>query len=223
MHENFPRRFTAGAFVAAAVMLWLGWMLLPVKLGTFFEPGDFAAIGEQLHLWLWLYRVHLFGMVLTAVAVVALGALVADRPARVMVWPGAAIVVAGMIVGAVGAAFYYHHGVWGAISLADQPADEIAAFLETIRFDTEYITCLVRFSRVFSGLGLVLIGAGLLYAGALPKWVGACGILIGLAAMTITMGWPDHLAWYLPVFHALGAWLLVMGVVLWREPRSGDT
>ena len=218
MHENFPRRFTAGAFVAAAVMLWLGWMLLPVRLGTFLDPGDFAAIGARLHLWLWLYRVHLFGMVMTAVAAVALGALVADRPARVMVWPGAAIVVAGMIVGAVGAAFYYHHGVWGAINLADQPADEIAAFVETIRFDTEYITCLTRFSRVFSGLGLVLIGGGLIYVGVLPKWVGACGILIGLAAMTITMGWPDNLDWYQPVFHALAAWLLATGVVLWIEP-----
>jgi hypothetical protein len=218
MHENFPRRFTAGAFVAAAVMLWLGWMLLPVKLGTFLEPDDFVKIGEQLHLWLWLYRVHLFGMVMTAVAVVALGALVADRPARVMVWPGAAIVAAGMIVGAVGGAFYYHHGVWGAIHLADASADEVAAFIETIRFDTEYITCLTRFSRVFSGLGLVLVGAGLLYAGAVPKWVGGFAILIGLAAMTITMGWPDQLDWYQPVFHALAAWLLATGVVLWMEP-----
>jgi hypothetical protein len=218
MHENFPRRFTAGAFVAAAVMLWLGWMLLPVKLGTFLEPDDFVKIGEQLHLWLWLYRVHLFGMVMTAVAVVALGALVADRPARVMVWPGAAIVAAGMIVGAVGGAFYYHHGVWGAIHLADASADEVAAFIETIRFDTEYITCLTRFSRVFSGLGLVLVGAGLLYAGAVPKWVGGFAVLIGLAAMTITMGWPDQLDWYQPVFHALAAWLLATGVVLWMEP-----
>jgi hypothetical protein len=222
MQDNFPRRFTAGAFAAAAAMLWLGWMLLPTKLGTYFEPSDFAEIGEQLHLWLWLYRVHLFGMVMTAVAVVALAALLADRPARVMIWPGAAIVVAGMIVGAVGAAFYYHHGVWGAIHLDGKPADEIAAFVETIRFDTEYITCLTRFSRVFSGLGLVLIGAGLIYAGALPKWLGGLAILIGLAAMTITMGWPDHLDWYLPVFHALAAWLLAMGAMLWGARLSGD-
>lgn len=223
MRENFPRRFTAGAFVAAAGMLWLGWMLLPVKLGTFLETGDFAAIGERLHVWLWLYRVHLFGMVLTAVAVVALAALLAERPARVMIWPGAAIVAAGMIVGAVGAAFYYHHGVWGAIELADAPADKVAGFLETIRFDTEYITCLVRFGRVFSGLGLVLVGAGLLSSGALSSWVGYGAVLIGLAAMAITMGWPDHLSWYLPVFHALALWLLATGVVLWGGRLSGDT
>lgn len=222
MHENFPRRFTAGTFIAAAVMLWLGWMLLPTKLGTFLEPGDFAAISEQLHLWLWLYRVHLFGMVMTAVAVVALGGLLADRPARVMVWPGAAIVAAGMIVGAVGAAFYYHHGVWGAINLADKPPGDVAEFVERIRFDTEYITCLTRFSRVFSGLGLVLVGAGLIHAGAVPKWLGGFAILIGLAAMTITMGWPDNLSWYQPVFHALAAWLLFMGLALWIGPGSGD-
>jgi len=223
MHENFPRRFAAGAFIAAAAMLWLGWALLPTKIGKFLEPGDFANIGEHLHLWLWLYRVHLFGMVMTAVAVVALAALFADRPARVMIWPGAAVVTAGMIVGAVAAAFYYHHGVWGAIELADQPADAIGRFLETIRFDTEYITCLTRFGRVFSGLGLVLIGAGLLYARALPRWVGLLAVLIGVAAMAITMIWPDELAWYLPVFHVFALWLLATGVALILSPiRSGE-
>lgn len=221
MHENFPRRFTAGAFIAAALLLWLGWALLPTKIGKFLAPDDFANIGEHLHLWLWLYRVHLFGMVMTAVAVVALAALLADRPARVMIWPGAAVVTAGMIVGAVGAAFYYHHGVWGAIELADQPAEAIDRFIETIRFDTEYITCLTRFGRVFSGLGLVLIGAGLLHARALPRWVGLLAAAIGLAAMAITMIWPDELTWYLPVFHVFALWLLATGIVLFADPVRG--
>lgn len=220
MHEQFPRRFAAGAFIAAALMFWLGWALLPAKIGTFFEPGDFARIGEHLHLWLWLYRVHLFGIVMTAVAVVALGAVLSDRPARVLLWPGMAVIAAGMIVGALGVAFYYHHGVWGAIELKSQT--EEAMFIETIRFDTEYVTCLTRFGRVFSGLGLVLFGAGLIHAQAMPKWVGASGALIGLAAMTVTMGWPDHMSWYAPVCHLFALWQLATGIVLIVLPIRDD-
>jgi hypothetical protein len=35
--------------VAAAVMLWFGWLLLPVRLGSFFQPSDFAAVYDQFH------------------------------------------------------------------------------------------------------------------------------------------------------------------------------
>ncbi len=71
--------------------MWLGWMIMPVHIGVYFEPGDFAAIHEHFHLWIWMYRVHLFGYVVAGMAVVAL---------------------AGLIVGALGATFYYHHGAW---------------------------------------------------------------------------------------------------------------
>ena len=55
----------------------------------FFQSDDFPAIGAHLQLWLWIYRVHLFGMVVSALALVALSALVANQPAaRILVWPG---------------------------------------------------------------------------------------------------------------------------------------
>ena len=38
----------------------------------------------------------------------------------------------------------------------------ILAFVESLRVSTEYVTCLVRFGRVFSGLGFVVLGLGLL-------------------------------------------------------------
>ena len=36
MKHNFETRFTGGAFMAAALMLWLGWALLPVRIGAYF-------------------------------------------------------------------------------------------------------------------------------------------------------------------------------------------
>lgn len=191
--------------------------MLPARIGTFFEPDDFARIHEQFQFWIWMFRCHLFGMVATVIALMALASQLTTSPARVIVWPGAAVATAGMIVGAVGAAFYYHHGAWGALHLHGGTGEEIAAFIEAVRYDTEYVTCLVRFGRVFSGLGLVLMGGGLMRGEILPRWLCLGAVVIGLAAMALTMLLPDRLSLYAPVFHALAVWLLAMGVVIERR------
>jgi hypothetical protein len=223
MPRDFSTRFTGWSFIAAGAMLWVGWMLLPWHLGTFFQPDDFARIDNQFHWWIWTYRVHLFGMVVTAIALVALASQMIDSPSRVMNWPGVAVASAGMIVGALGAAFYYHHGAWGARETRGASAEELARFVEALRVDTEYVTCLVRFGRVFSGLGLLLVGCGLIQSGRLPGWTGWGAITIGVASMALTMLWPDQMNLYIPVFHVLCLWLAATGgVILLRGIRSDD-
>jgi hypothetical protein len=214
MDKDFATHLTGGAFLAAALMLWGGWVLLPRRPGAFFRPDDFAAIAGRLRLWLWLYRVHLFGMVTAALALVALAALAAEGWARVLVWPGAAVGVAGLIVGAAGSAFYYHFGVWGTLEMNGKPPDAVGNFVESLRLTTEYVTCLVRFGRVFSGLGLFVLGLGLLWWPALPFWAGWGAVAIGVAAMAVTMAFPDHWALYTPVFHLLSLWLAATGAML---------
>ncbi len=217
MKDSFAPRFTGGAFVAAALMLWLGWFLLPVRIGTFFAPEVFGQIHEHFHYWIWMYRIHLFGMIVTVIALFALAALVADSPARVLVWPGAAVASSGMVVGALAAAFYYHHGAWGALTLAGKTPLEAQAFAEALRVDTEYVTCLVRFGRVFGGLGLVVLAWGMLRYRFLSTWLGLVAGILGLGAMALTMGLPDHLSYYLPIFHAEVLWMFATGVALIRR------
>lgn len=52
----------------------------------------------------------------------------------------------------------------------------------------------------------------------LPVHIGRIGYVagtVGFSAMALTMGLPDHLSYYLPIFHAMVAWLLATGVVLY--------
>ncbi len=198
-------------------MFWLGWFLLPVRIGTFFTPEVFGQIHSQFHFWIWMYRLHLFGMIVTVIALFALAALVADLPSRVLVWPGAAVASSGMLVGSLAAAFYYHHGAWGALALAGRTPQEAQAFVEALRVDTEYVTCLTRFGRVFGGLGLVVLSWGVLRYRFLPAWSGLVAGIVGLSAMALTMGLPDRLAYYLPIFHVMVLWMLATGVVLFRS------
>lgn len=216
MKDPFALRVTGGAFIAAALMLWFGWFLLPVKIGTFFAPTDFGQIHEQFHFWIWMYRIHIFGMITTVIALFAFAAMVSDSPARILAWPGAAVASAGVLVGSIGAAFYYHHGAWGSIELAGQTALASQAFVDALRVDTEYVTCLVRFGRVFGGLGFLVMAWAVLRFGILPAWSGWMAGVLGVAAMALTMAFPDNLDYYMPIFHATVLWMLGTGAVLWR-------
>ncbi len=217
MKRDFSTQVTGSAFLAAGLLLWLGWMLLPTRIGTFFQVGDFSAVGENLTFWIWMYRIHFFGVVVSVMALVALGALLADTEARILIWPGVGVAAAGLMVGAAGAAFYYHFGAWGALEMAGKSGAEIRSYVDSLRTDTEYITCLVRFGRVFSGFGLLVTAAGLLKWNILPAWLGVIAAVIGLGAMAVIMGFPDDLHFYLPIFHVWALWLAATGIVTLRS------
>ena len=56
----------------------------------------------------------------------------------------------------------------------------------------------------------------------MPSVVGWMAVAIGLAAMGLTMLLPDHMSLYMPVFHALSLWLLLVGIVLLRTGLCRD-
>ena len=116
-----------------------------------FVTADFEAVRAHRRLWIWLYRVHLFGHVASVMAFVALATLASGTPSRIIIWPAVAVLGTGLMMGAVAAAFYYHFGAWGSADMDGKPADVIRAFIDSLRITTEYVTCLVRFSRVFIG------------------------------------------------------------------------
>jgi hypothetical protein len=122
------------------------------------------------------------------------------------------VLVAGSIVAALAAAFYYHFGAWGALRFAGGTLDGVEAHRTTLRTPTEYVTCLVRFARVFFGFGQVVLALGLPHGGPLPPWLAGGAAALGAAAMVLTMGLPDHLHFYRPIFHLNAAWMLAAGV-----------
>ena len=58
-----------------------------------------------------------------------------------------------------------------------------------------------------------LVAIGLWGAGGFPVWFTAGAALLGVAAMALTMGLPDELHLYRPVFHLNTAWLMVAAVL----------
>jgi hypothetical protein len=133
-----------------------------------------------------------------------------------MAWPGVGVATAGTFVAALAAAFYYHHGAWGALHTHGKSVEEIRAFVAALQVDTEYVTCLVRFGRVFSGLGLLILGWSIFKWAFVARVLGAVAAIMGLAAMAITMLMPDRLSLYMPVFHLWPLWLVGAGIAVLR-------
>ena len=203
---EFQTTVTATLFAAAAVFLWTGKVLLPAPIGTFFVVEDFARVFKRLHLWIWLYRIHLFGFLIAVMALVALATLFPESSMNVVLWPGVVVCAGGLFVGSLAQAFYYHFGAWGAIDMHGKSDADTKAFVQSLQVPTEYVTCLTRFGRVFFGLGQVVLGAGFYAGGLFPVHVSVGAIVLGVAAMAVTMLLGDRLNLYEPIFHLNVLW-----------------
>jgi hypothetical protein len=161
-----------------------------------------------------MFRFHIFGWVTMAIAIFALLSITAKRPYRVLLLPGAGMVVIGTMTLAIASAFYYNFGAWGIGQTMGKSAAEIQQFMDNILFTNQYVTCFVRFGRIFSGVGLVLLGFGFVKWKIINPLLGWFTVLLGLAAMAIIMGIPDNFEIYKPVFHVKVIWLAMMGVAI---------
>ena len=215
--KDFETNFTGWAFIVAALLLWLGWALSPHHIGEYIVAADFEAIGENVWTWIWMYRIHIFGWVTMGIALFALVSVTARKPYRVVILPGAGMLIIGTFTLAIANAYFYNFGAWGVGETAGKSAAEIQKFVDDILFTNQYVTCFIRFGRVFSGVGLVLLGAGFIKWNIVGKWLGWFTVLLGLAAMVIIMGIPDNFDIYKPLFHILVIWLIAMGVVLLKQ------
>lgn len=211
MKKDFETKFTGLAMIVGALFLLIGWVLLPHHVGEYFVAEDFPAINENFWLWVWLYRMHIFGWVIMGAGMMGLASITFRKPYRSLITPGAGIIIVGTFVSALSTAFYYSYGAWGIGQTMDKTPEEIQVWLDSVLFTTHYITCLARFGKVFAGAGLVLMGAGLLKWKVVDSWLSIFTILLGLTAMGIVMLIPVNFEVYKPVFYVKVVWLLAMG------------
>ena len=217
MIKDFETKFTGWAFILAALLLWGGWALSSHHVGEYFVATDFSSIGENVWYWIWMYRIHIFGWVTMAIAMFSFITITARKPYRVLILPGAGMTIVGTFTIAIAAAYYYNYGAWGVGQTAGKSPEEIQAFMDSILYTNQYVTCFVRFGRIFSGVGLVLLGAALIKWKIVSPWLGWFTAILGLMAMGIILAIADNFEIYEPIFHIKSLWLVAMGVFILRK------
>jgi len=217
IQKNFETRFTGWAFILAAILLWFGWALSPHHIGEYIVASDFEAIGESVWTWIWIYRIHIFGWVTMGISLFALVAATARKPYRVVNFPSTRMDISSTFTLGIANAYFYNFGAWGVGETAGKTAMEIEAFVNDILYTNQYVTCFIRFGRVFSGVGLVLLGFAFIKWHMVSKLLGWFTALLGLAAMVVIMGIPDNFEIYKPLFHVKVVWLVAMGAVILKN------
>tara|TARA_B100000497_G_scaffold46809_1_gene54146 strand:- start:5 stop:685 length:681 start_codon:yes stop_codon:yes gene_type:complete len=223
LKKDIETKFTAYFFIASALMLWIGWFLSPHNIGEYIVSSDFESIGENIWFWIWMFRIHIFGWVTMAIAIFALVSITAQKPNRVILVPGAGMTIVGTFTIAIAMAFYYNFGAWGVGQTSGKSPEEIALFMESILYTNQYVTCFVRFGRIFSGVGLVLLGYGFIKWKILPSWLSWFTVLLGLVAMLVILFIPEYYEHYKPLFHVKAAWLMIMGIVIIKSGINQDS
>jgi hypothetical protein len=122
------------------------------------------------------------------------------------------MLIVGTFVIAIAAAFYYNYGAWGVGMTAGKSPEEVQLFIDNTLFTNQYVTCFTRFGRIFSGVGLVLLGFGIVKWKIMSQGLGWFTVVLGLAAMGIILAIPNYYEIYKPVFHIKSLWLAVMGI-----------
>lgn len=217
MKKDYETNFTAWAFILAAVLLWFGWVLSTHHIGEYIVASDFPEIGKSVWYWIWMYRIHIFGWVTMGISMFSLVSIISEKPYRVVILPGAGMVIVGTFTLAIANAFFYNFGAWGVGQTAGKSATEIAVFMDSILPTNQYVTCFIRFGRIFSGVGLVLLGYAFIKWRIISTWLGWFTMLLGFVTMVIILAIPDNFEIYKPIFHVKVIWLLMMGVALLRQ------
>jgi magnesium-transporting ATPase (P-type) len=158
-----------------------------------------------------------------AIAIFALVSITAQKPNRAILVPGAGMTIVGTFTIAIAMAFYYNFGAWGVGETSGKSPEEIALFMESILYTNQYVTCFVRFGRIFSGVGLVLLGYGFIKWKILPSWLSWFTVLLGLVAMLVILFIPEYYEHYKPLFHVKAAWLMIMGIVIITSGINQDS
>lgn len=217
LKRDFETKVTGWFFIVAAILLWGGWVLSPHHLGEYIVESDFTAIGENVWYWIWMYRIHIFGWVTMGIALFALVSVTARKPYRVLILPGAGMAIIGTFTLAIAAAYFYNFGAWGVGKTMDKTPEEVQAFMNGILYTNQYVTCFIRFGRIFSGVGLILLGFGFIRWKIVGSWLGWFTLILGFAAMLIILLIPDNFEIYKPIFHIKVIWLIAMGAMILKN------
>lgn len=215
--KDFETKFTGGAFLIAALLLLFGWILSTHHIGEYIVAEDFEAVGEHVWFWIWMYRIHIFGWVTMGIALFALVSISSRKPYRVLMLPGAGMLIIGTFTLAIASAYYYNHGAWGVGQTSGMSPAELDGFMENLLFTNQYVTCFTRFGRIFSGVGLVILGTGFLKWSMFSQVLSWFTIVLGIVAMSIILFIPDNFEIYKPIFYVKVVWLLAMGAILLRK------
>ena len=220
-------RIGAPAAVIGAVTLFISTLLHPMSADPNDAPAAFAEYAAD-RLWVASHLGQFVGIAILGVALVALGSVM--EPGAAAAWARIGIVGTAASV-ATAAALQAVDGValrMMVIRWAQASDDARARAFEGAFAVRQVEIGMASLLSMLFGLTLSVFGVAMLRSRQFPGWLGALGLLGGLAtvaagvAQAYTGFSPLAMNLSMPASCALLLWALVVGGMLWRLPPDVD-
>ena len=217
MEKSIETKYTGWAFIAAALMILFGWELLHHHLGQYIVSTDFAEVNKHMWYWIWMYRIHIFGWVTMTIAVFSFITIASKKPYGAILVSGGGVLIAGSFIIAIASAFYYGFGTWGIGQTEGMTEVERQLFVDDLMPINHYVTCFLRFGRVFSGAGMLILGVVMVKWKLLNPILNWFTAAFGLVILCVILFIPDCFESYKPLTYVKVLWLLSMGIFLLKD------
>lgn len=213
-HSTFQLRFSALLLILGAIMVNLGFLFRPVQLQDSFDLASFLRAHENQGIWIWSFRILVFGLFLQIMGLAALKSLFRQSAADTVLSPGILVCTLALLVAAVAEGYYMHMGAWAGWKVSTlEPAIQ-NQFLQTLEATREWVVCLTRMGYMFFCLGLTVAGWGLIQGAFFPKWLGIYALTLGLGGMALMLIFDDRNDFYAPLRWGFSIFFFLSGFLL---------
>lgn len=220
--STFNLRFTGILLIMGAVMVNLGFLLRPVQLQDSFDLPAFLQAHEQESMWIWSFRILVFGLFMEVMGLTALKSLFRQSEADTVIGPGIIVSNFALLVAALAEGYYMHMGAWAGWKVSTLEPALQNPFLQTLEVTREWVVCLARMGYMFFCMGLVAVGWGLLRGAFFPKWLGIYALVLGSAGIIIMLVFDSRTDLYVPVRWGISIFFLLTGFLLLKTNGRND-
>lgn len=220
--STFNLRFTGILLIMGAVMVNLGFLLRPVQLQDSFDLPAFIQAHEHQGIWIWSFRILVFGLFMEVMGLAALKSLFRQSESDTILSPGILVSSFALLVAALAEGYYMHMGAWAGWKVSTLEPVLQNPFLQTLEVTREWVICLSRMGYMFFCMGLTALGWGLICGTFFPKWLGAYALVLGIAGIVLMLVFDSRTDLYVPVRWGISIFFLLTGWLLLTTKQPND-
>lgn len=207
-------RFTGILMIMGAFMVNLGFLLRPVQLQDFFNLSSFIQAHEHQGIWIWSFRILVFGLFMKVMGLAALNSLFRQSESDIFFSPGIWVSSFALLVAALAEGYYMHMGAWAGWKVSTLEPSLQNAFLQTLEVTHEWVICLERMGYMFFCMGLTSVGWGLMRDAFFSKWLGTYALILGIGGIVLMLVFDKRTDLYVPVRWGISIFFLWAGWLL---------
>ena len=217
MDSQFNLRFTGLSLLIGGIFVFAGYTIMPVSVTLNFSLDMLPIITNNLEFWVRSFQILVFGYFIRIIGIVALSSLHQNSPASPVLNAGVMVCSLGMLVAGIAEGYYMHTGGFAQWKVGLIPLEQHNALIASLEVTNEWASCIKRFGRMFTHLGFVFIGWGLLRGQFLERWLGIYATVLGIAGICLLMILDKDPNDYLPMGYAVTIWFVLTGIMVYRK------